>query len=46
MGVEDAETPSRASIPPRTETKGSARYPIWDCGLTKNCGQVRDMVDF
>jgi len=23
-----------------------ARYPIWICGLTKNCGHVRDMVDF
>jgi len=24
----------------------TVRYPIWDCGLTKNCGHVRDMVDF
>ena len=24
----------------------NSRYPIWDCSLTKNCGHVRDMVDF
>ena len=23
-----------------------ARYPILGCGLIKNCGHVRDMVDF
>ena len=34
MGVEDAETPSRAWISLQIETQGSARYPIWDCGLT------------
>ena len=26
--------------------RNAARYPMRGCGLTKNCGDVRDMVDF
>ena len=29
----------------RSDFQG-AKYPIWDCSLIKNCGHVRDMVDF